>query len=286
MPAPTPRHEGHQVIIEPNQIALLSETNAQQPAWIFFQHQFVSRVREVRLAASDREATVATVAVSHEPPCGSRQPACVDGGRYDPRRYRSLPWNVSKMMRPHLLAVCGWGTLYSLALLLIPGTYLLGLWRGPLESATVAAVARRCRRSPASAPGAGTRWTTQRFEQFQVRLSHGLLSGRVGCHSDVALAASATLETRLRLARRYDYRVDACSRRPPVPEPIQLANRTPAGRGLSLGRLVFRVVLWSVRDFVDLADIVVDLARRPPRRRRDSPPPVLHHSQCRLMPWR
>ena len=161
----------------------------------------------------------------------------------------------------------------------------VGTLARPLESATVAAVARRCRRSllVLLAPGPDGRlsdssnfkfalamvsfpavWAVILMSRWLLQRRWKLVSGWLGVPIIVSTLAAVVLL---------------------FPEPIQLANRTPTGRGLSLGRLVFRVVLWSVRDFVDLADIVVDLAHRPPRRRRDSPPPVLHHSQCRLMPW-
>ena len=45
-PAPAPRHEGHNVQVEPEEMTLLSGTTADHPPRLFFQRQFVSCVRE------------------------------------------------------------------------------------------------------------------------------------------------------------------------------------------------------------------------------------------------
>jgi outer membrane protein assembly factor BamB len=132
--APTPRREGHQVLLDRKQIALLDAGRHGQLPGLFFQHQFVSRVCEASPAV---EPPVAAGGVLPDqagvaPPTrvsASRVPARLSEDQNDPRSVRRLPWALEEGSWRDYGKFTAWGLFYSLCLVYVPAAYLLRMVR-------------------------------------------------------------------------------------------------------------------------------------------------------------
>ena len=161
--APTPRREGHQVMLDRKQVALLDAGRDKQPPHLFFQHQFVSQVCEASPAAEEPDEEDgaprpdATVARPARAPV-SRVPARLSSDQNDPRQIRTLPWAQGDGSVWDTAPFVAWGLFYSLGLVYVPGAYVFRLIRDRRWSLRPAADA--CHRRLGADGGAGGR---QRF---------------------------------------------------------------------------------------------------------------------------
>jgi outer membrane protein assembly factor BamB len=120
--SPSPRREGHYVIFEPSQAAMLRDATTNHAPRLFFQHALVSSVYE---------ASPATTAIRDDVPAGQQDRAARLAARLpeeiiDPRLQRPLPWVPPVRERTRFPQVLAWGVFFGVAIFYVPGIYA---WR-------------------------------------------------------------------------------------------------------------------------------------------------------------
>jgi hypothetical protein len=118
---PRPRHQGGQGLSDTGPVALLSTDKLDEPARLFWQDEQVAGVREATVVGRGALATAATDSFT----TASRVPARLTGTADDPRLLRPLPWSRAAKEVAFLPAMLGWSLAVSLALLYLPGLYVL-----------------------------------------------------------------------------------------------------------------------------------------------------------------